>query len=336
MEWIPPAFAAFRPCAAPSATLCLALLLSGCEGPQSSFVHAGEDAATIGRQFWVMISGAALIWAIVMGLALYAMLLRPDRRHGRHVSFWVIGGGVAFPSVVLLALLVWGLSTMPGLHAPTRDESADRIEVSGERWWWRVRYVSADGTSIESANELRLPLGRRIDIELVSPDVIHSFWIPSLGGKLDMIPGRRNRYSLKPTQLGVFNGVCAEYCGTAHAQMLFKAVVMPVDEFERWKHAQAEPAITQTGKGLDAFIANGCGACHTIRGTQARGFIGPDLTHVGGRLSLGAGILPMEAAALRRWITHTAQTKPGVLMPNYAMLPPDEIEAIAHYLDRLE
>jgi cytochrome c oxidase subunit 2 len=179
-----------------------------------------------------------------------------------------------------------------------------------------------------------------VEFHLDSPDVIHSFWIPSLGGKMDMIPGRTNRLTLEPTRTGVFGGVCAEYCGASHALMRFDVVVVEKTEFERWLARQSAPADEPTEplatRGRDSFLANGCGACHTVRGTEADGVVGPDLTHVGSRLGLGAGVLANGPHDFSRWIADTEVVKPESRMPGFGMLPADEIGAIAAYLDKLE
>jgi cytochrome c oxidase subunit 2 len=192
----------------------------------------------------------------------------------------------------------------------------------------------------ETANELRLPLGRRTPLWLESPDVIHSLWVPSLGGKVDMIPGRVNRMALEPTRKGVFNGVCAEYCGSSHAKMLFHVVVVEPREFEAWARSQTEPARAPSDpvakKGEDLFLSHGCGACHVVRGTPANGVIGPDLTHVGSRVGLGAGILENDIEGFRSWLAHTGKLKPEVQMPTFDMLPDADLRAIAAYLDGLK
>jgi cytochrome c oxidase subunit 2 len=179
-----------------------------------------------------------------------------------------------------------------------------------------------------------------VELSLASPDVIHSLWIPALAGKMDMIPGRVTRLALHPARTGVFRGVCAEYCGIAHALMGFPVVVLERQEFARWLAQQSEPAAAPAGSdaahGQTLFLATGCGACHAIRGTAARGEVGPDLTHVGSRLSLGAGILGNEPTAFARWISRTEQVKPGVHMPAFGMLPPGDVRALAAYLDSLQ
>jgi cytochrome c oxidase subunit 2 len=179
-----------------------------------------------------------------------------------------------------------------------------------------------------------------VEFQLESSDVIHSFWIPALGGKVDMIPGRRTRLVLKPTQTGVYRGVCAEYCGASHALMSFFVVVEREQDFERWLARQAEPAASPRGqtatRGGELFVANGCGACHSVRGTPADGVIGPDLTHVGSRHSVGAGVLETRADAFLQWLRRTNELKPSVLMPAFGMLPPDDLRALAVYLEGLK
>lgn len=315
------------------------LLIAGCEGPQSALNPAGRDAEHVATLFAWMVGGAAVIWVGVIGLAVYAARFGPQRHDERKARLLIVGAGVVFPTVVLTALLSYGLSMMPAM-LDRGPEGALHLEIAGEQWWWRVRYHLPDGRSVELANEVRLPVGDRARIALTSPDVVHSFWVPSLAGKVDMVPGRTNFTALEPTRVGVFRGVCAEYCGTSHAGMLFYAVVETREGFDAWLARQLEPARSPVGpiaeRGAERFVANGCGACHTVRGTPADGVIGPDLTHVGGRISLGAGILPNTVEGFTRWISATDALKPDVHMPTFDMLEPDEVQALATYLDGLE
>lgn len=320
---------------------CAPLALTACGGPQSTLDPAGTSAARIAALFWWMTGGTVAIWAAVVALALYAALRRGAPASIVSAKRLVVGGGVVFPVVVLTGVLTYGLAMLPPLLAPASEEGTVAIRVSGEQWWWRVRYLAADGAPIELANEIHLPVNEVVHFELDSPDVIHSFWIPALGGKTDMIPGRLTRLNLRATRPGRYRGACAEYCGTSHAYMTFAVVVETRAEFERWLARQGEPARAPsertTREGQSLFIGNGCGACHTIRGTDADGTVGPDLTHVGGRLSLGAGRLAgADIASLRRWIAHTERLKPKVLMPSFGMLPPEEIRTLAAYLGSLE
>ncbi|MEG3184123.1 cytochrome c oxidase subunit II [Novilysobacter erysipheiresistens] len=323
----------------------VAMALAGCSDATSTLAPAGLEADTIARLFRVMATGAVVVWATVVGIALYAGLFRPQP-HGRRTTRWLIlGGGVITPTLVLGALLLYGLVLMPQLRQPAPHDGL-RIAVSGEQWWWRVRYLPAGAepitlaNEVTLANEIRLPVGERVEFILDSPDVIHSFWIPSLAGKVDMIPGRTTTLVLEPTRTGTFGGVCAEYCGTSHALMRVVVVVMEREAFDAWLQRQAAPANPPESAiaraGQRAFLGNGCGACHAIRGTPAAGVVGPDLTHVGSRASLAAGILPNDVAAFRRWIGHTHAVKPEALMPPFGMLPDAEIEAIALYLDGLQ
>lgn len=302
--------------------------------PQSALVTAGEGAAQLADLFWIMTAGAAVIWVLVIGVAVYASRVRPGRHDSRRAHALIVGGGIVLPVIVLAGLLAGGLAMMPELRSAG---DGLRIEVVGEQWWWRVRYwpPGAD-RPIESANEVRLPVGQRTEVTLAANEVIHSFWIPSLAGKMDMIPGRTNRLVIEPTAIGVFRGQCAEFCGTSHALMAFAAVVMEADAFAAWLGAQDAPAEVVAGPGLDLFLSYGCGACHGIRGTPARGVIGPDLTHAGGRTTLAAGILPNTADAFAHWIAAAEEVKPGSRMPSFGMAPAADITAIARYLKSLQ
>lgn len=319
-----------------SIPLVAAASVSACGGPQSTLVTAGRDAAQIAHLFTIMAIGALIVWAAVVGIAVYAIRVREEHSE-RAAKLLIVGGGVALPTVVLAALLLYGLPVLPAMLTPAPDGSL-RIRVTGKQWWWRVQYVTA-GATIETANELRLPLGHRVELELASPDVIHSFWVPSIAGKMDMIPGRITRLALEPTRTGVFRGACAEYCGASHALMAFLVTVTEPGDFRAWLDMQARPAEAPadalTIRGRDAFLANGCSACHTVRGTPAAGRIGPDLTHVGSRVHVGAGTLRNEPEALVRWIGQTDRIKPGVHMPAFRAVAADDLRALAAYLGSL-
>ena len=314
-------------------------LVAGCDGAQSTLTPAGGSAERIAEIFWWMTAGAVVIWIAVIVLAIWAIRTPQEAHNQRRTSFLIIGCGAVVPTIVLAVLLVYGLAPIPALVAPAPEGSL-KITVSGEQWWWRVRYQPAGGDAALLANEIRLPVGEPVEFRLESPDVIHSFWIPSLAGKMDMIPGRVTRLAMTPTRTGVFRGACAEYCGTSHALMSFYVVVEEKDAFERWLANQRAPSLPPsepvTARGQELFLANGCGACHTIRGTAAKGVVGPDLTHVGSRMSVGAGILPNNSDALVRWIARTDHVKPAVIMPAFGMLPKADLQAMALYLEGLK
>jgi cytochrome c oxidase subunit 2 len=305
----------------------------------SALFPASPDAERIASLFWWMAGGAVLVWAGVIVLAVYCARTDPDAQTERRNQVLIVGAGVVFPTVVLAILLSYGLAMLPPLVARAPEGSL-RIVVSGEQWWWRVRYERPGRSSIETANEIRLPVGDRVQVQLESDNVIHSFWIPSLAGKIDMIPGRTTFLALQPTVTGEFLGICAEYCGTSHALMHFRVGVMERNAFSRWLEHQATPAPPATAsvsrRGEELFLANGCSACHTVRGTPASAAIGPDLTHVGSRLSLAAGVLSNDEDAFARWIAQPETIKPGAHMPSFGMLPVEQVQALAAYLEELQ
>jgi cytochrome c oxidase subunit 2 len=310
------------------------LALGGCEGAQSSLSPAGREAEDVATLFTWMSAGALLIWALMVGLALW-LPRRAAPTDNRPATILIVGGGVVFPFVVLSLLLTGGLPQLPRMLALS-PEPYPSITVVGTQWWWRVQYALPNREPIELANELRLPVGRRINVTLLSQDVIHSFWIPSIAGKLDAIPGRVNRMALEPTRTGVFRGACAEFCGASHARMNLIVEVVEPAAFDAWIQAQAgtgaAPDSAEAERGRQVFHARGCVTCHTIRGTSAVGVLGPDLTHVASRHTLAAGLLPMSRENFVLWIANTERLKPAARMPAFAGLPPDELAALAEYL----
>ncbi|HEV7281803.1 MAG TPA: cytochrome c oxidase subunit II [Pirellulaceae bacterium] len=334
------------------------LSASGCEGVQSTLAPAGESAEWIATLWWWLFGGGVAIWTIMVLLLTYASFARRGPHDAWTVKLWVIGGGAVFPTIVLTATLIGGLWMLPDLLAPPPEGSL-RIDVVGEQYWWRVRYPDPPYVSspefepstdrareetgslpfTELANEIRLPVGEPVEFRLESADVIHAFWIPPLGGKMDMIPGRRNRLTLLPTKTGIYRGQCAEYCGESHAWMALDVVVVEKEEFERWlaeqRKAASPPTEPLAARGQEIFLSRGCGACHAIRGTPADGVVGPDLTHVGTRLRIGASRLDAELESFHLWIAQPDAVKPGVHMPAFHMLPDDELAALSAYLEGL-
>jgi cytochrome c oxidase subunit 2 len=313
--------------------------LGGCVWTQSALAPAGPYADGIATLTWVMFIGAGLIFLVVMGLTAFASLAGPRGAGWLGARAVLIGGGIVFPIVTLSALLVYGLLVSRNLAAI--GPPALRIEVIGEQFWWRVHYLDASGAQrLVTANEIRIPIELPIEFVLKSRDVIHSFWVPSLAGKLDMIPGRTNAYRFAAQRAGVYRGQCAEYCGAQHALMAFYVVALDRNDFEQWYAREAAPAPEPANEflagGRALFLANGCGACHTVRGTTANGTIGPDLTHVGGRRSIAAGTFPTNRGTLAGWIASAQHLKPGNLMPSFGNLQGEELRAIAAYLESLK
>lgn len=304
---------------------------------------ASLQADALAEVGWVLVAGAAAVFALTMGLL--ALALRRGPKRGVPALVWLAGLGVAFPASVLSALLGYSVYRTAGLervpHAPLV------VSVVGRLWWWQVGYQDpATGRWFNTANELRLPAGRPVQIGLGSEDVIHSLWVPELGGKMDLVPGRTNRLVVTATAPGAFRGPCAEFCGTQHARMALTVVVMPPADFERWLAHEAAPAAEPSGtgqallqRGRDAFVQQ-CAGCHAVRGVSEGPplpvVLGPDLTHVGSRPQLAAGTLPNDRAALARWIADPQAHKPGARMPGFAHLGDETVDALAAYMESLK
>ncbi len=258
----------------------------------------------------------------------------------------MLWAGIAFPAAVLGAVLFFTVRTLAAISLPSHvvpitdalpapGELA--IQVTGRQYWWEVEYLDRDPSRrFETANELRIPVGRTVTVRLTTDDVIHSFWVPELQGKMDLVPGRVNALPLRASRPGVFRGQCAEFCGVQHAKMAFVVVALPPDEYETWAAAQRAPAASHVASSDDerAFLASGCALCHTVRGTPARGELGPDLTHVASRLTLAAGTLPNSNGHRYGWIADPQAIKPGSKMPA-TPLSAGELHAIARYLTSL-
>ncbi|MHA0330346.1 cytochrome c oxidase subunit II [Sphingomonas melonis] len=308
------------------------ILLTGCNTHQSTLAPFGADAADIRHLFLLMLAGAVVIagaLALLMRHAVRAPEGELGLRGGMRLVLWL--GGI-IPTILLLGLLVYSLPFM----RPRPIAPADlQVAVDGEQFWWRVTYRPADTPPIETANEIRIPVGRTVAFRLTSADVVHSFWIPGLAGKMDMIPGRTNTLVVRADKAGHYRGQCAEFCGLSHALMALDVIAMEPAAFDAWLADQRRPTTSQ-GDGARLFAQNGCNACHTVRGAGPAGRIGPDLTHFGSRPTLAAGILPMTTANVAAFIRHPEKTKPGVRMPAFPQLSQPEATAIARYLEGLK
>ncbi len=300
------------------------------DGIQSALAPASPEGEILAEMAWVLFAGATLIFVAVMALALWSVFGKRSSTARVGERTLIVGGGIVFTGVTLAALLVYSLVRGQSVQAPA--DAAVRIEVTGEHWWWRVRYLDARGAlDFETANEIRIPVGQPVLLELKSADVIHSFWVPSLAGKLDMIPGRTNRLRLLAARPGEFRGQCAEYCGGPHAFLALYVVAVTPEEFQEWNDRQRRRA-----ERPNPLFVSRCGACHTVRGTAAAGTRGPDLTHIGSRLSIGAGLLPNNTGALAAWIASSQHLKPGNLMPSFEDFCGAELRELAAYLESLK
>jgi cytochrome c oxidase subunit II len=328
-----------------------------------SVLHAapGSGAALLQDLGIALYIGAAVIFVSVMGLVLHATFSDKLRTSTRA---WVVGGGIVFPAVTLFILLSYSLavgSAVSALHAgtalrllldcfgidaqeriPPPVSGAVRIHVVGKQWWWEVRYEGARGEAdrVVLANELRIPTDEPVELVLTTSDVIHSFWAPSLAGKVDMIPGRTNRLVLRTSEPGIYRGQCAEYCGGQHALMSMYVIAEPRDRFESWLLREAQPASMPEDpflrSGYQAFFRGRCAECHTVRGTAAQGQNGPDLTHVGARHSLAAGVLRNHVGTMAGWIAGAQDVKPGNAMPDSEIYTGRELRALSAWLESLK
>ncbi|MGO4573278.1 cytochrome c oxidase subunit II [Microvirga sp. 2TAF3] len=291
---------------------------------------------------WALLIQAIVVVVIVSLLVLVGIILRrsrqpatgPDRQPveetGSGLSWIYIGVGVS--TVALIGSMVWNGYTMAAIDRPQRDPALT-IEVRGHQWWWEVRYMSQDSSRIfETANEIHIPVGQPVEFRVSTVDVIHSFWIPALGDKIDLIPNQINSNWLEASSPGIYRGQCSEYCGQQHAHMGLVVVADQPADFQAWWDRQLQPAAAAQGpEGENLFVLR-CGACHAIRGTRAGGRLGPNLSHLMGRQSIAAGTLPNNVAYLSGWIANPQTVKPGNLMPNLDLSGP-ELAGIRTYLE---
>ena len=317
----------------------LALVVGACgnSATPNSLDPSGSEAERIAGLWWLAFGVAAAVYLIVGGLVVFGSLRKGGREldeHSRRREQIVIAvGGVLVPFMILLffAAVTVNATTHLRKHAPGSID----VTVTGKRWWWDVRYPDY---RITSANEIHLPVGQPVHLRLLSDNVIHSFWVPELAGKEDMIPGQPNHLDFTPKKPGRYLGLCAEYCGVEHAGMRFVVFVQTAADFTRWVTQQQQavplPSSENEALGQQVFLREACSGCHTISGTTAHGTLGPNLTAFGGRATIAAGVLPNTPSALSRWIRDPQRVKPGNLMPRVPMSARD-VDAVVAYLESL-
>lgn len=310
----------------------------------SMFAPAGPYAHRIALLGWGMIIAATIIFVAVLYLML-AGLWR--RRHATVASEsdqptpfasaerWVLGGGMLMPILVLAGVFLATLGTLRA-EGHLDEQAALTVQVVGHQWWWEIRYP---GAAFVTADEIHIPLGQPVRLTLRSADVIHSFWVPQLNGKTDLIPGQENTMFLEASTAGAYRGQCAEFCGMQHAQMAFSVVAESPRAYLAWVNRQRQSAPIPTDSvqlaGRRAFSAHSCSFCHTIRGAGASGTVGPDLTHIASRLTIAGGALQNTPATLGGWIANPDRIKPGTRMPAVPMSGGD-LNAIVQYLETLK
>jgi cytochrome c oxidase subunit 2 len=307
---------------------------------QSALHPAGPGAASISDLWWLMFWTCTVVYLLVMTALVMAIRRHREGENAPAERTLVrsVVGASAVTVVILFALLVASVTTGRAVGAVTSSNPMV-IAITGNQWWWDVEYHNPlPSLRTRTANELHLPVGRPVRILLTSNDVIHSFWVPNLHGKMDLIPGRRTELSLQVDRPGIYRGQCAEYCGLQHAHMAFTVIAEPSDDFERWLAAQRQPAPApislEQQRGFDIVTRGPCAMCHTVRGTSAGARTAPDLTHLASRSTLAAGTVPNTRGYLAGWIADPQHLKPGAKMPPTG-LSAEELQAVLAYLEML-
>lgn len=326
--------------------LLAALLLAGCSGWQSSLDPHSSQAAHLADLIWFFTAVCAAIWvAIVVALGYLILRRRPalddlpeeDGPLQFRRKTLVVSGLVALTVAILV---IFGLSSFYTTRSIAWTNSHTlRLKVTAQQWWWEVEYENQDPSQIlTTANEIHIPVGRPVTLELDAVDVIHSFWVPNLMGKQDMIPGRKNFITIQADQPGLYRGQCAEFCGFGHAKMAFLVFAETQDKFEAWRRHQLQPAklagAPQRRRGMEIFVHGPCASCHTIDGTDAGGQTAPNLTHIGARATIAAGLFHNTPENLDRWLADPQEFKPGANMPKVPLSPADRAALVA-YLEGL-
>jgi cytochrome c oxidase subunit II len=335
----------------------ISLMLSACSeigtrtGIPSTLDPRGGPAADINTLWWLMFVLGTLVFFLVTGILLYILFRRrrfqpgvdPVDLHAGEGHSWILYGGVILPAVILTIVLVFTLRSLSTTAQPP-EEAVVEIEVIGRQWFWDVFYVSEN---FATANEIHIPVGQPVLLRLTSADVIHSFWVPQLHGKIDLLPGHTNTFWIRADEPGIYRGLCAEFCGLQHARMHFIVVAEPEEEYNRWVERQSQPVFPAVAtdaadaqderilRGQEVFINGQCAFCHTIRGTDADGKLGPDLTHFASRQTIAAGTLANNRGNLGAWIANPQHIKPGNLMPD-SDLSSEDLLAVLAFLESLE
>jgi cytochrome c oxidase subunit 2 len=330
-------------------TCAAALHATACRGVQPMLAPGGPQAASIARLGWfILITFSAV--TIVMWVVIFWVAARRRGTLAEHAPYdapsdkrWVAIGGFLIPTIILFTIFVVTLNTMKAF--PMGDNEAHarppEIVVTGHQWWWEIEYrFGGVSQHVVDANELHLPIGQPVDIELQTRDVIHSFWIPRLHGKVDLVPGFDNHIRIQVDQAGLYRGECAEYCGPQHAHMILLVDAQQPSDFQGWlareRQPSAAPADPVAAHGREVFMTNACVLCHSIRGTDAHGQVGPDLTHLASRRAIAANTYPNGRGYLEAWVTHAQSMKPDAAMPSVTAFTGDDLRALVTYLEELK
>ena len=318
------------------------IVATSSNGIQDVFAPAGPAARSIASHGLLLFTVCAIVYTLVLAALGWALIRRRHRSDESPATERRLGitvtAAVAISAVTLVVLLVSSIVAGRGLTSPS-GAGAITIDVIGHQWWWDFQYRDVSPSEfVTSPNELRIPVGVPVVLKVQSRDVVHSFWVPNLHGKRDLIPGQITHMWFQADRPGVFRGQCAEFCGHQHAKMAFTVVAEPMDAFKRWLEHQrrpaAEPDAPDRRRGQQVFLSTTCAMCHTIRGTTAASRVGPELTHIATRPTLAAGTLPNTAEHLASWVRNPQAIKPGVRMPP-ATLSAADFEAVLAYLRSL-
>jgi cytochrome c oxidase subunit 2 len=303
---------------------------------------AGPFAAEIAGLFWVFVAVATVVYAVVIGFLVHALRRRRIAADARAPTAPAVLRGVGIAAgVTALTLVVLACSDFIAGRVLARvPDDAMRVRVTAHQWWWDIEYLDATpARRVRTANELHIPTDRPVLLELTSRDVIHSFWVPSLQGKKDLLPGYTTTLTLRASRPGLYTGECAEFCGFQHAHMSIDVHASAPADFSNWMEAQlasgAPPDVPEEARGQAVFMSSSCAMCHAIQGSGANARLGPDLTHVGSRRRIAAGTLPNTPENLAAWISRPHDLKPGTRMPATS-LNPDELGALVTYLASLK
>jgi cytochrome c oxidase subunit 2 len=323
------------------------LILTACsEGGPSVLEPRSEAGERVERLWWLTCWISVIVVLFVLAFVLRAVQRGRqapkegdeaedvDKRPVPWGERFIVVAGLVVSGVILAATFVFSLRELNALAEPPKEPTLS-IDVIGRNWWWEVRYPNGAVT----ANEIHIPVGEPVEINLATADVIHSFWVPQLNVKKDQVPGMENRLWLVADEPGRYRGQCTEFCGLQHARMVFYVDAEPRAQFDQWLAREGAPARTPAGgtasTGQNIFLNSSCAGCHAVRGTTAAGVLGPDLTHLASRSTIGAGLLPLQRATLSDFVLNAQHTKPGASMPP-TEISPDELSALIDYLMGLE
>ena len=330
----------------------VAVLLSSCGGIQNAINPAGPQANNLSRLWWLFFIVCSIVFVLVMIALLLSLRNRtreslsetqpvlelpqePERRRRN-----VVISAVTVTVIVLFVFLIASFSAGRSMTAELANKNGLTIEVTGHQWWWEIRYTDVDASNIfTTANEIHIPVGVPVMFTLHGADVIHSFWVPNLAGKKDLIPGKVNTIWLQADKPGVYRGQCAEYCGLQHAQMALWVVAEPQEQFAAWRQTQTQtsipPASDSQKRGQQVFLSSTCVMCHAINGTPAGSNIGPNLTHIASRSTIAAATMANTRDHLAQWIKDSQSIKPGNKMPQNNLSDAD-LQSLIDYLQSLK